>query len=91
MFFDRSTAAFELTFIASDHTRSLGAPTEIYLNEKLWYPAGYDADVLPAGCTTQQRFKNRFHVFLVKAEALMPKIICRTIDIRIRPRSSTTA
>lgn len=91
MSFDRSTGAFELTFIASDRTRSLGAPTEIYLNEKLWYPAGYDADVWPAECTTQQRFKNRLHVLLVKAEALMPKIICRTIDIRIHPRSSSTA
>ncbi|CAJ1339558.1 unnamed protein product, partial [Effrenium voratum] len=45
MDFDSGTRIFELDFMVS-----VEAPTEIYINEALHYPAGYALNVLPPNC-----------------------------------------
>ena len=48
MAYDATSANFKLLFVANPHAT---APTEIYLNEALHYPAGFTCVVTGGSCT----------------------------------------
>jgi len=61
MAFDPATAAFELDFNAT----VVGEPTELYLNEPLYYPHGYRLAIEPQHCLSPgKRLQNRVELFL---------------------------
>lgn len=61
MIFQSWDAFFKLTWNASVTT----APTEIYLNEALHYPLGYDVEIRPHGCFRQEFVGNGLHLHLL--------------------------
>lgn len=67
MFFDAETGFFDLEFTASARQ---SAPTEIYLNEDIYYPSGFNAQVTPASCFEVKRpRKNYLHLVVPKDAA----------------------
>jgi len=76
MSFQAGTAAFELEYNATVAT----APTEVYLNEALFYPRGYQAEVEPAECVRQERLPNRLHLHLVAGGG---RCVGRVIKLRV--------
>jgi len=89
MFFDPDTAEFTLRYMAQD---CAGAPTEIYVNQKLHYPKGHQVIVfadasesVPKGtpcATVTYPEVNRIHI------KVSERCIGRTIDVKILHRAT---
>ncbi|CAJ1398146.1 unnamed protein product [Effrenium voratum] len=79
MDFDSGTRIFELDFMVS-----VEAPTEIYINEALHYPAGYALNVLPPNCLKElPKVKN-----LVRLALADNACLGKVMEVRIQPERS---
>lgn len=79
MDFDSAHATFELEFNAS----VTSAPTEIYLNEAMYYPKGYRTEVEPSDCFHMEKHANRVLLHLVLAQGNERSCFGRFVKVRI--------
>merc|ERR1711920_22014 len=63
MSFKSADASFELVYNAS----IISAPTEIYVNEALHYPSGFNTEIEPSDCVNVETSANRILLHLIPA------------------------
>mmetsp|Transcript_46707 Transcript_46707/g.117590 ORF Transcript_46707/g.117590 Transcript_46707/m.117590 type:complete len:646 (-) Transcript_46707:43-1980(-) len=87
MKYNRTDESFVLRFVASPPARLFQAPTEIYLNEEMHYPNGYEVSVSPSGCTFQEFSKNHVFVYLARVTNFRMIVRCSLIEVSLRAKN----
>lgn len=70
MTFDPASKLFKLDFNAT-----IAAETELYLNEELHYPEGYQLDITPEGCLDVEKDLNRVYLRMAPDSSCLAKIV----------------
>ncbi|PRP75110.1 hypothetical protein PROFUN_03946 [Planoprotostelium fungivorum] len=68
--FDSSTGIFSLQFLSNGN---ITRPTEIYLNEDIYYPKGFTVDVKPGGIVKSEG-RNRIQLMMRTSERVLVRI-----------------
>lgn len=95
MGFDSKSADFYFIYEANATQAVQNLPTEIYLNEALHYPGGFDIEVLPSDCMEAKKVEqNRIHVVptrqsLRMVDGKLAWACSSSIEVRIQARTST--
>merc|ERR1712085_3840 len=84
MSFELKDASFELEYKAT----IVSAPTEIYLNEAMHYPMGFDTVIEPSNCVNVETHTNRVLLHLTIAET--ESCLGRDVKVRVTAKTAPT-
>ena len=74
--FDVTDGFYNLSWLVN---ANITEPTEIYLNEELWYANGYSIDISPSGYTKVSSEENRIKIYLNGSK--IPQALVLTVTI----------